>query len=95
MATAMEDLKDKRRACIVTDGYLFNHTPYVHELIELLKERGIECEVFYEVQADPKLSTIEKGTQVLNSFQPDLIIAIGGGSPMDAAKIMWVKYERK
>jgi alcohol dehydrogenase class IV len=55
--------------------------------VGLLKERGIETEVFYEVQADPTLSTIEKGTAMLNAFQPDLIIAIGGGSPMDAAKM--------
>eukprot|EP00523_Entomoneis_sp_CCMP467_P016913 CAMPEP_0168784830 /NCGR_PEP_ID=MMETSP0725-20121227/10427_1 /TAXON_ID=265536 /ORGANISM="Amphiprora sp., Strain CCMP467" /LENGTH=873 /DNA_ID=CAMNT_0008834897 /DNA_START=97 /DNA_END=2719 /DNA_ORIENTATION=- len=93
MATAMEDLKDKQRACIVTDDFLFNHTPYVHDLITLLKERNIETEIFYEVQADPNLSTIYKGTALLNSFQPDLIIAIGGGSPMDAAKMMWVLYE--
>lgn len=53
----------------------------------LLKERGIETEVFYGVQADPTLSTIEKGTAMLNAFQPDLIIAIAGGSPMDAAKM--------
>lgn len=93
MAVALEDLKDKKRACIVTDGFLFNHTPYVHELIKLLKERDIETECFYEVQADPTLSTVKKGTNVLNTFQPDLIVAIGGGSPMDAAKMMWVMYE--
>eukprot|EP00980_Cylindrotheca_fusiformis_P028243 scaffold22589_cov138-Cylindrotheca_fusiformis.AAC.6 len=93
MATAMEDLKDFKRACIVTDKYLFNNTPYLHELTEMLKERNIECQVFYEVQADPTLTTIRKGTDVLNNFQPDLIIAVGGGSPMDAAKMMWVSYE--
>ena len=93
MAVAMEDLKGKKKACIVTDYFLFEHTPYVHELIELLKEKGVESEVFYEVQADPNLSTIRKGATVLNTFQPDVIIAIGGGSPMDAAKMMWVLYE--
>ncbi|CAJ1963265.1 unnamed protein product [Cylindrotheca closterium] len=93
MATAMEDLKDFKRACIVTDKFLYNHTPYVHELTELLKARGIECQIFYEVQADPTLTTIRKGTDVLDNFVPDLIIAIGGGSPMDAAKMMWVLYE--
>lgn len=70
MATAMEDLKDFRRACIVTDKFLFNHTPYVHELIELLKARNIECQTFYEVQADPTLTTIRKGTDVLDNFEP-------------------------
>jgi len=89
----MEDLKGKKKACIVTDAFLFERTPHVHELIALLKEKGIETEVFYEVLADPKLSTIRKGTDVFNTFQPDLIIAIGGGSPMDAAKMMWIQYE--
>ena len=70
MATAMEDLKDHKRACVVTDKFLFNNTPYVTELVELLKNRGIETEIFYEVQADPTLSTIRKGTSVLDSFQP-------------------------
>ena len=70
MATAMEDLKDMKRACIVTDKFLFNNTPYVHELVDLLKARNIEVEVFYDVQADPTLSTIKKGTNVLDSFQP-------------------------
>jgi len=93
MGTAMEDLKDKKRCCIVTDKFLLNHTPCVHELVKLLKERKIEIEIFYDVEADPTLAAVRKGTAVLNSFQPDLIIAIGGGSPMDAAKMMWVMYE--
>jgi acetaldehyde dehydrogenase/alcohol dehydrogenase len=93
MGAAMEDLVGKKRACIVTDRFLFNHTPYVHELVELLKERNIETQCYYEVEADPTLSVVRKGTAVLNAFQPDLIIAIGGGSPMDAAKMMWVLYE--
>lgn len=93
MATAMEDLKGKTKACIVTDAFLFEHTPHVHELVELLREKGIDSEVFYEVQADPNLATIRKGTDVMNHFQPDVIIALGGGSPMDAAKMMWVQYE--
>jgi len=95
MGTAMEDLKDKKRACVVTDKYLFNHTPHVHELIKLLKERNIEVEVFYEVEADPTLSIVRKCADVFNSFKPDLIIAIGGGSPMDAAKIAWVRTHVK
>lgn len=93
MATAMEDLVGKKRACIVTDEFIYNHTPYVHELVDLLKERDIETECYYEVEPDPTRSTVKKGTAVLNAFKPDLIIAIGGGSPMDAAKIMWVMYE--
>ena len=93
MAVAMEDIAHKKRACIVTDKFLFNNTPHVHELIKLLKERNIETECYYEVEADPTLSIVRKGTAVLKAFQPDVIIAIGGGSPMDAAKMMWVMYE--
>lgn len=93
MAVAMDDLADKKRACIVTDRFLFNNTPYVEELVKLLKSKGLETEVFYEVEADPTLSIVRKGADVLNTFQPDVIIALGGGSPMDAAKIMWVMYE--
>ena len=76
MGTAMEDLKDMKRACIVTDEFLFNKTPYVHELVDLLKERDIETEVFFEVEADPTLTVVRKGTRVLEAFQPDLIIAV-------------------
>ncbi len=92
VAVAMDDL-DKKRACIVTDRFLFNNTPYVSDLVELLKSKGMDTEVFYEVEADPTLSIVRKGVDVLNAFQPDVIIAVGGGSPMDAAKIMWVMYE--
>jgi acetaldehyde dehydrogenase / alcohol dehydrogenase len=70
MAIAVDDLKENKRACIVTDPYIFNHTPYVHELTELLQARGIESQVFYEVQADPTLSTIRKGTTMLDAFKP-------------------------
>ena len=54
----------------MTDKFLYNNTPYVHELIEMLKERNIESQVFYEVQADPTLTTIRKGTDVLDNFEP-------------------------
>ncbi len=92
-ATAIDDLSQKKRACIVTDQYLYDHTPYISEVVELLKTKGIETEVFYEVEADPTLAIVERGVAVLKAFQPDVIIAMGGGSPMDAAKIMWVLYE--
>lgn len=70
MATAMDDLRDMKRACIVTDKFLFNNTPYVEELVQLLKAKGIDAQVFYEVQADPTLETIRKGTDTLIAFQP-------------------------
>ncbi|CAG9001583.1 MAG: Aldehyde-alcohol dehydrogenase [Candidatus Celerinatantimonas neptuna] len=89
---AMDDLAGKKRACIVTDRFLFNNG-YVDELIEILKDKGMETEVFYEVEADPTLSIVRKGADLLNQFKPDVILALGGGSPMDAAKVMWVMYE--
>jgi acetaldehyde dehydrogenase/alcohol dehydrogenase len=92
MAIAMDDLVGKKRACIVTDRFLFNNG-YTDDLVKLLKKKGMEVEVFYEVEADPTLSIVKKGADLLNQFQPDVILALGGGSPMDAAKIMWVMYE--
>ncbi|GGI86796.1 bifunctional acetaldehyde-CoA/alcohol dehydrogenase [Shewanella gelidii] len=89
---ALEELSENKRALIVTDKYLFNNG-YCDETIQILKEQGLETEVFYEVEADPTLAVVRKGTDVANRFQPDVIIALGGGSPMDAAKIMWVMYE--
>lgn len=89
---ALEELSDKKRALIVTDRFLFNNG-YVDEALRILKGHGLETEVFYEVEADPTLSIVRKGTDLCNQFKPDVIVAIGGGSPMDAAKIMWVMYE--
>lgn len=81
-----------KRAFIVTDRFLFNHG-YADQVTDVLKSHGIETEVFFEVEADPTLSTVRKGAGQMHSFKPDIIIALGGGSPMDAAKIMWVMYE--
>ena len=82
----------KKRAFIVTDSFLFNNG-YVDEVTNVLKKFGVETEVFFEVEADPTLSVVRKGAEQMNSFKPDVIIALGGGSPMDAAKSMWVMYE--
>ncbi|GHA97246.1 MULTISPECIES: bifunctional acetaldehyde-CoA/alcohol dehydrogenase [Shewanella] len=89
---ALEELADKRRALIVTDKFLFNNG-YCDETVKILKGLGLDTEVFYEVEADPTLAVVRAGTKVAESFQPDVIIALGGGSPMDAAKIIWVMYE--
>ena len=89
---ALEELSDKKRALIVTDKYLFNNG-YCDETLRILKSQGLETEVFYEVEADPTLDIVHQGAKVTTSFQPDVIIALGGGSPMDAAKIIWVMYE--
>ncbi|WP_299792470.1 bifunctional acetaldehyde-CoA/alcohol dehydrogenase [uncultured Shewanella sp.] len=89
---ALEELSDKKRALIVTDKYLFNNG-YCDETIKILKSQGLETEIFYEVEADPTLGIVTQGAKMAQSFKPDVIIALGGGSPMDAAKIIWVMYE--
>lgn len=81
-----------KRAFIVTDQYLFNNG-YADQITSVLQKMGVETEVFYEVEADPTLNIIRRGAVQMNAFQPDVIIALGGGSPMDAAKLMWVMYE--
>ncbi|KWU02019.1 MAG: bifunctional acetaldehyde-CoA/alcohol dehydrogenase [Vibrio toranzoniae] len=89
---AMSDLEGKKRAFLVTDRFLFNNG-YADDVVRLLKAQGIEVQTFFDVEADPTLSVVEKGAEAMKSFQPDVILALGGGSPMDAAKIMWVMYE--
>jgi len=81
-----------KRAFIVTDRFLFNNG-YADQVTRVLKSQGIETEIFFEVEADPTLSIVRKGAEQMHSFRPDVIIALGGGSPMDAAKIMWVMYD--
>ncbi|RBO14406.1 MULTISPECIES: bifunctional acetaldehyde-CoA/alcohol dehydrogenase [Pantoea] len=81
-----------KRVFIVTDRFLFNNG-YAERVTRVLKSQGIETEIFFEVEADPTLSIVRKGAEQMHSFRPDVIIALGGGSPMDAAKIMWVMYE--
>ncbi len=89
---ALQELKGKRRCFIITDSYLFSNG-YVERITNVLEELGIDCECFHQVKPDPTLSMIKQGLQILNTFQPDVIIGLGGGSPMDAAKIMWLLYE--
>ncbi|WP_413284803.1 bifunctional acetaldehyde-CoA/alcohol dehydrogenase [Vibrio sp. MA40-2] len=89
---ALGDLEGKKRAFLVTDRFLFNNG-YADEIVSLLKAQGMEVQTFFDVEADPTLSVVEKGAAQMQSYQPDVILALGGGSPMDAAKIMWVMYE--
>ena len=89
---AMKDLEGKKRALLVTDRFLFQ-TGMADGIIALLKKNGIEVEVFADVEADPTLTAVKKGAERAAAFKPDLIVAFGGGSPMDAAKIIWVMYE--
>jgi acetaldehyde dehydrogenase/alcohol dehydrogenase len=89
---AIKELAGRQRALLVTDPYLFNHG-HADDLIALLKRQGLEVETFFQVEPDPTLSTVRKCTEVAVAFRPDVIVAFGGGSPMDAAKIAWVLYE--
>ena len=72
---------------IVTDTFLFENG-YVDRITNKLKEQNIDFEIFSAVKPDPDLECANEGLKIMNEFNPDLIIAIGGGSPMDCAKIM-------
>lgn len=95
LSTALEELgtvSDKKRAFIVTDNFLFKNG-YTKSITDKLDEMGIDHAAFYNVEPDPTLSCAKEGAKAMTAFEPDVIIAVGGGSAMDAAKIMWVLYE--
>ncbi len=89
---ALEEVADRKRAFIITDKPLFD-LGYTDCLTQPLEEKGIDFEIFHDVEPDPTFATVNRGLKIMNNFKPDLIIALGGGSPMDAAKIMWLMYE--
>ncbi len=92
LALALRELSDRKRAVIITDRPLYD-LGYADRVTQVLEEMKLEYEVFYEVKPDPDLTTIRKGLNLCHVFKPDVIIALGGGSPMDAAKMMWLMYE--
>ena len=95
MPVALEELRTdyhRKKAFIVTDTFLYQNG-YTKPLTDKLDELGIQYAVFADVAPDPTLACALEGVKQINSFKPDVIIALGGGSPMDAAKIMWVLYE--
>ena len=92
LSLALEELSGRKRAFIVTDAPLHN-IGIPEKVSAMLKSLGMETEIFFEVLPDPDLTTIHKGVDRMRTFQPDIIIGVGGGSPMDAAKIMWLMYE--
>ena len=95
LPVALSELKDvlgKRRAFVVTDSFLFNNG-YTRPITDKLDEMSIVHATFYDVAPDPSLACAIEGAKQMASFKPDVIIAVGGGSAMDAAKIMWVLYE--
>ena len=92
LPVALAELKGHRKAFIVTDSFLYNNG-YTRPVEEKLDEMGIAHTTFYNVAPDPSLACAREGAAQMAAFQPDLILAIGGGSAMDAGKIMWVLYE--
>ena len=95
MPVALDELgkvMGKKRCFIVTDSFLYKNG-YVKPIEDKLDEMGIQHTCFYEVAPDPNLSCAEAGAHAMCAFEPDCIIALGGGSAMDAGKIMWVMYE--
>ncbi|MEL6223753.1 MAG: aldehyde dehydrogenase family protein, partial [Cyanobacteria bacterium J06627_8] len=92
LPVALQELAGKRRAIVVTDKPLYD-MGMTASLEDALKKIGLTYDVFYDVEPDPSLETVQRGLSLMNSFNPDVIIAFGGGSPMDAAKVMWLMYE--
>ncbi len=93
LPTALEELKgEHKKAFIVTDRTLAE-LGFTSHITKILDEIGIDYRIFSEVNEDPTLSSTEAGAKAMLEYNPDVIIALGGGSAMDAAKIMWVLYE--
>lgn len=95
LPVALDELKHvlhKEKVFIVTDEFLYNNG-YLKPITDKLDELGIKHTEFFHVAPDPSLACAKEGAAAMNAFQPDCIIALGGGSAMDAGKIMWVMYE--
>ncbi len=90
---ALRELKGKKRAFIVTDRFLFD-SGMVSKVTSVLEDIGVDFQIFFDVKPDPDLSTIDTAMTMVRTYKPDAFIALGGGSPMDAAKIMWLMYEQ-
>jgi len=95
LPVALDELKNvmgKKKAFIVTDSFLYSNG-YTKPVTDKLDEMGIQHTVFFDVAPDPSLGCAKEGAKAMRAFNPDCIIALGGGSAMDAGKIMWVMYE--
>ena len=88
----LKDVLNKKKVFIVTDQFLYSNG-YTKGITDKLDEMGIKHTTFYNVAPDPSLASATEGAEAMRAFQPDCIIAVGGGSAMDAGKIMWVMYE--
>jgi acetaldehyde dehydrogenase/alcohol dehydrogenase len=95
LAAALEELKDplgRKKAFVVTDSFLFQ-SGFTKQVTDKLDALGIDHQVFFDVAPDPNLSSAQKGAAQMALYQPDCVIALGGGSALDAAKVMWLLYE--
>ena len=92
---ALEALKhlDGSRAVVCTGGGSMRRFGFLDRVTACLREAGMEVELIEGVEPDPSVETVMRGAEIMRKFRPDWIVAIGGGSPIDAAKAMWIKYE--
>lgn len=89
----LKNLKGYKKAFVVTGGQSMKRGGFLQHLEDVLKQAGMEVALFEGVEPDPSIETVFRGAKAMQEFQPDVIVAIGGGSPIDAAKAMWVFYE--
>ena len=91
----LQKCRDVERVMIVTDHAMVE-LGFLDRIIEQLdlRRNKVVYQIFADVEPDPDITTVERGTEIMRSFKPDTIIALGGGSPMDAAKVMWLFYEQ-
>ncbi len=89
---ALKDLGDRRRAFVVTDQQLYE-LGMTTRVTDALRPLGMQSEVFHDVLPDPTVATVRAGVAAMQAFKPDVVLALGGGSAIDAAKIMWLMYE--
>ena len=92
---ALEALKtfEGKRAMVCVGGGSMKRFGFLDRVVDYLKEAGMEVQLFEGIESDPSVETVMRGAKAMEEFQPDWIVAMGGGSPIDAAKAMWIKYE--
>ena len=92
---ALEALKtfEGKRAIVCVGGGSMKRFGFLDRAVDYLKEAGMEVQLFEGIESDPSVETVMRGAKAMDEFQPDWIVAMGGGSPIDAAKAMWIKYE--
>lgn len=92
LSLSLRELEGRKKAFLVTDRPIYD-LGYAEKVTRHLEDMGMEIEIFSDVKPDPDISTVHKGLERMKDFNPDVVIALGGGSPIDAAKIMWLLYE--